>query len=63
MDAASLYLDLLKKSLTNTLFKKEPDANGENKAIFVQGFLDHYIRGSAITMLPRVTSSSFCGAM
>jgi hypothetical protein len=49
-----LYLDLLKKSLTNTLFEAEPDADQEDEMRYVQGFLEHYINGAAISMLPRV---------
>ncbi len=47
-----LYLDLLKKVLTNTLLGRvEPDVN-EKQETFVMKFLDHYVRGPAITMLP-----------
>jgi Macrocin-O-methyltransferase (TylF) len=49
----NLYLDLLKGSLTNTLFRIEPNAD-ESQERFVPDFVEHYIRGSAITMLPRV---------
>ena len=52
MAAIDLYLDLLKKSLTNTIFFDEPDANQENELLFAQGFLKHYIKGSAVSMLP-----------
>lgn len=48
-----LYLNLLKKSLTNTLFEQEPDADGAQER-FIPDFARHYIRGSAITMLPMV---------
>lgn len=53
MDAASLYLDLLKKSLTDTLSATEPDVNA-GRARFVLDFLKHYIHGRAVTMLPCV---------
>jgi hypothetical protein len=46
-----LYIDLLKKVLTNTLFQEEPDLNEEEHR-FVAAFLKHYIRSPAITMLP-----------
>jgi len=47
-----LYLALLKRVLTNTLFgRTEPDVN-EKQETFVMKFLDHYIRGPAISMLP-----------
>ncbi len=50
--AIRLYLDLLKRSLTNTLFEAEPDADQENELRFVHGFIHHYINGSAVSMLP-----------
>jgi Macrocin-O-methyltransferase (TylF) len=48
---AELYLDLLKRVLTNTLFDPEPDVDA-SQAEFLVGFLGHYIRGKAISMLP-----------
>ena len=50
--AIRLYLDLLKRSLTNTLFETEPDADQENELRFVHGFIHHYINSSAVSMLP-----------
>jgi O-methyltransferase len=50
-DPAELYLQLLKRSLTDTLFKTEPNAD-ELEIRYVDGFIDHYIEGSAISMLP-----------
>jgi Macrocin-O-methyltransferase (TylF) len=50
--AASLYLDLLKRTLTNTIFEVEPDANQEDQIHFVNDFINHYINGTAISMLP-----------
>jgi hypothetical protein len=50
--ATRLYLDLLKASLTNTLFEVEPDVEDEIPTRYVQGFIRHYIRGSAISMCP-----------
>ena len=47
------YIDLLKKTLTNTLFQQEPDIDDEIHR-FVPAFTRHYIRSSAITMLPMV---------
>jgi hypothetical protein len=44
-------LDLLKKSLTGTLFHREPDSD-ELQERFMLDFVEHYIRGAAITMLP-----------
>jgi len=51
-DCRNLYLELLKKSLTDTLFAKEPNAENPNAAIYFAGFVDHYIKGRAVTMLP-----------
>jgi hypothetical protein len=51
---ADLYLDLLKKSLTATLFASEPDHDQESQAQFLRGFVTHYIHGTALTMLPIV---------
>ena len=58
--AVDLYLDLLKKSLTNTIYTTEPKE--ESEATFVRGFIDHYIQGTAISMLPlaRLDSLQFC---
>jgi hypothetical protein len=50
-NANDLYIDLMKKVLTNTLFASEPEVK-ENDATFVLEFLSHYIRGPAISMLP-----------
>ena len=52
LDPVELYLDLLKKSLTDTLHGSEPDHDQESQANFLRGFVTHYIRGTAITMLP-----------
>jgi Macrocin-O-methyltransferase (TylF) len=54
VQAADLYLDLLKRSLTATLFSSEPDHDQESQAKFLRGFIAHYIRGTALTMLPTV---------
>lgn len=54
MEPAELYLDLLKKSVTATLFAQEPDPDQESQSQFLHGFVNHYIRGTALTMLPRV---------
>jgi hypothetical protein len=53
-DAIDLYLDLLKRSLTSTLFDAEPDHDRADQRSFVVQFAMHYIRGPAITMLPLV---------
>ena len=52
--AFHLYARLLKRSLTNTLFAPEPDADQPSEGRFVQQFLSHYIEGPAISMLPLV---------
>lgn len=50
--AIDLYLDLLKHVLTNTLFEREPDANQDNDFRYVDQFINHYINGPAISMMP-----------
>lgn len=52
-EAPALYLDLLKKSLSDTLHGREPDAEAGGSR-FIVDFLSHYIRGRAVTMLPMV---------
>ena len=52
MRAIDLYLELLKKSLTDTLRAEEPDADDSNASAYVVDFVRHYIRGDAVTMLP-----------
>ena len=52
--AVNLYLDLLARSLTGTLYEPEPDHDNPNVGKFVTAFTMHYMRGNAITMLPRV---------
>jgi hypothetical protein len=61
MTSTALYLDLLKKSLTGTLFHQEPDSDALLER-FMPDFVRHYIRGSAITMLPlsRMDNLQFC---
>jgi hypothetical protein len=54
VEPAELYLDLLKKSLTATLFASEPDHDQASQAKFLRGFISHYIQGAALTMLPIV---------
>jgi len=49
-----LYLDLIKKCVTDTLFDDEPNLEAETPASFLVNFVDHYIRGRAVSMLPRV---------
>jgi O-methyltransferase len=52
--AADLYLDLLMRSLTATLYDREPNHDLENAKSFVLSFTKHYIQGNAVTMLPQV---------
>jgi hypothetical protein len=57
-----LYLDLLKKSLTGTLFKKEPELTPEDEQRFLLEFAQHYVRGNCVSMLPlsRLDNVRFC---
>lgn len=45
-------LDHLKRVLTNTVSGAEPDIDQEDSSAFMQEFTEHYIRGSATSMLP-----------
>jgi Macrocin-O-methyltransferase (TylF) len=47
-----LYLDLLQKSLTDTVINDEPNIDQPPGSYVVQ-FTSHYIRGNAVSMLPR----------
>ena len=47
----SLYLNLLKKSLTNTLFDFEPNVD-DDEFRFVRDRAEHYVKGGAVSMLP-----------
>ncbi len=47
-----LYLQLLKRALTDTLYGEAPDHEDPDVARFIGGFLRHYIHGRAHTMLP-----------
>ncbi len=60
--AVGLYLDLLKKSLTNTLHVVGPDSNQEDEGFDVDGFINHTINGPAVSMLPtvRFDNLQFC---
>lgn len=59
---ADLYLDLLKRSLTGTLYEPEPNHDSADARGFVVAFMMHYIRGGAVTMLPhvRLDNIRFC---
>lgn len=52
MNAPELYLDLLTRVLTGTIFESEPDRERQSDVEFLDAFIRHYIRGSAVTMLP-----------
>jgi|RhiMethySRZTD1v2_1073278.scaffolds.fasta_scaffold39424_4 hypothetical protein len=57
--STELYIDLLKRSLTNTVFDDEPDVNKKN---YVAAAITHYQQGPAISMLPlvRLDNLEFC---
>lgn len=46
-----LYLNLLKRSLTNTLFDSEPDIDDDEFRL-VRDRAAHYVKGAAVSMLP-----------
>jgi Macrocin-O-methyltransferase (TylF) len=46
-----LYLDLLKRSLTNTIFESEPDID-DDEFRFTRAFASHYVKSEAVSMLP-----------
>src|SRR5580658_3232242 len=46
-----LYLELLKHSLTNTIFEGEPDID-DDEFRFTMDFSSHYMNSDAVSMLP-----------
>jgi Macrocin-O-methyltransferase (TylF) len=50
--AVDLYLNLLKRSLTNTIFESEPDEASASRERFLHGFVKHYVKGPSVSMLP-----------
>ncbi len=54
MDSSELYLDLLKRVLTDTIYGTEPDLENDSPSKFMVGFIEHYVQGRAISMLPLV---------
>ena len=48
---AELYLDLLKRTLTNTIFATEPDTESDTLR-YVGAAITHYQQSSAVSMLP-----------
>jgi hypothetical protein len=59
---ADLYLELLERVLTNTLFSEEPNPDQEDEVVFAQEFIQHYFRSPAISMLPvgRFANMRYC---
>lgn len=57
-----LYIDLLKRSLTNTIFTDEPDANQDDTPRYVAAAITHYQKSPAVSMLPlaRFDNLQFC---
>src|SRR5262249_960605 len=57
-----LYLALLKKVITDTVFTSGPDIETESAAAYIQSFIKHCINGNAITMLPerRLDNLQWC---
>jgi hypothetical protein len=51
---SDLYLDLLKRVLTDTVYAPEPDLEHSTPSQFIGDFVGHYIRGRAVSMLPLV---------
>jgi Macrocin-O-methyltransferase (TylF) len=49
--AADLYLDLLKRSLTNTIFEIEPDID-DDEFRFTMQRVTHYVNSDAVSMIP-----------
>jgi hypothetical protein len=49
--AADLYLNLLKRSLTNTIFESEPDID-DDEFRFTMQRVSHYVDSSAVSMIP-----------
>jgi hypothetical protein len=52
--SSELYLSLLKRSLTNTVFGVEPDASEGSTPRYVEAAITHYQQGPAVSMLPLV---------
>jgi hypothetical protein len=48
---AELYLDLLKRSLTNTIFESEPDID-DDEFRFTMHRVSHYVDTGAVSMIP-----------
>src|SRR5262249_21739750 len=50
---AERYLELLKKTLTDTVFTNGPDPDSASAAAYMQAFIDHCVKGRALTMVPK----------
>jgi len=48
---AELYLNLLKRSLTNTIFDREPDID-DDEFRFTMHRVSHYVESDAVSMIP-----------
>lgn len=57
-----LYLDLLKKVLTDSIFVSEPSLETQSETSYIQSFIQHCIKGRAMTMVPtaRLENVQFC---
>ena len=49
-----IYLDLLQKVITNTLYDAEPDMGAPKNLVYMSRFSKHYIQGRAISLLPKI---------
>ncbi len=60
--SAALYLELLRKSLSNTIFDAEPNPEEDYAPRYVAAFARHYVQGRAVSMLPlaRLENLQFC---
>jgi hypothetical protein len=48
---ADLYLDLLRRSLSNTIFEQEPDID-DDEFRFTMNRVAHYVKSDAVSMIP-----------
>jgi hypothetical protein len=48
-----LYLELLKTVLTDSIFGPEPNVETQSEASYIQSFIQHCIKGRALTMVPK----------
>jgi hypothetical protein len=60
---ADMYLDLLKRAITNTIFATEPDID-DDEFRFTMMFASHYVQSGAVSMLPlaRLENIQHCTA-